>query len=63
MTLTIGEILKAKGVILSQAALRRVPLGKECPKCGEDRRQYIHNKRQARACLTCGYEWREGEVR
>lgn len=63
MTPTIGEVLAAKGVILSEVALKEVPLGEECPKCGEARRQYIHNKRQARACLTCGWEWREREVR
>lgn len=60
MMATIGEILKAKGIILSETAQEKVPLGEECPRCGEARRRYIHEKRQMRACLTCGYEWRTG---
>lgn len=59
MMATIGEILKAKGIILSEAAQEKVRLGGECPRCGEARRRYIHEKRLMRACLSCGAEWRE----
>jgi len=56
---TIAEILKSKGIVLSEEALKKVPLGEGCPGCGEKRRRYIHSKRQMRFCLSCGCEWEE----